>query len=320
METINGRGRLVLVLVVLVLVSLLAACSAPETGDDQEAQATQYFLNPYKEECQVDRELRLCYVASVGDTGDFSPYEGEIENFAYEWGYGYALSGSGDQNVFTVDEVLNKTAEEGGVQFSLVITGGGDRITQTGDGLYEIYGEKSFTCDPSADCATLDSVITRKVPITFEFRTPADPADPYTLLDWSSESAAAQAGEEPALVANHWVLESFTVDDNVDEAVLPGSMPTADFTLGDSFATGTVSGSGGCNDYTGAVTIAGNSISISDIERTEAQCIDPPGIMEQETNFLSGLTAAESFSVADGRLEIVYDDGSSILHFAAAEE
>lgn len=84
---------------------------------------------------------------------------------------------------------MNKTAEEGGVKFKLVITGGDDRIVPTGEGLYGAYGEKALTCDPGAKAEALGSVITIEGLITFEFQAPDDPADPYLLPAWSSQAA-----------------------------------------------------------------------------------------------------------------------------------
>ncbi len=307
-------------LVVMAGLIMLPACGSPETAANQDGALLEVLINPYREECRVNGELRLCYVTNVGDTGEFSPYEGQIENFEYEWGYGYEISGSGDENRFLVDEVLNKTAEPGGVHFPLVITGGGNRIVQTDEGLYEFYGEKSFSCADIDSCGTLDRVITREQPITFEFQTPEDPADPYILLDWESEAVPAQVGEEPGLLNGNWVLQSITLDKDVQEPSISGSHVTANFALDDSLSKGTVSGNGGCNDYTADFTISGNSINIENLERGEAQCTDPPGVMEQEQRFVSALTVAESFSVEGGRLQIVYNSGDSVLHLVRADE
>ena len=114
--------------------------------------------------------------------------------------------------------------------------------------------------------------------------------------------------------------QSFTVDENMQEPVISGSRITAGFTLDDSLSTGTISGNGGCNDYTASFTISGNTIEINNLERSEAQCTDPPGIMDQEQRFVSALTVADSFSVDGERLQIVYNSGDAILHLVSADE
>ncbi|MFN2138146.1 MAG: META domain-containing protein [Candidatus Promineifilaceae bacterium] len=323
-----SKGRHIGILVLfLALVPglLLAACSSPSTpateqpaeqpatSTDGTAQA-DVFLNPYRNECTVAGELRLCYVASLGDTGNFAAYEGEIENFTYEWGNAYQLRGSGDENSFRVEEVIMQTAEPGGVHFPLVLTGGGDRIVRLADGQYEFYAEKQFTCSDLESCRTLDAAITREQPISFEFQTPDDPADPLILLDWSSDTAVAQVGEEPGLLRGEWILQSITVEKDVTEPILAGTAPTAIFALDDSLSTGNVSGNGGCNDYSGTVALSGNEIDISEIVRAEQQCTNPPGVMDQEQRFVSALSVAESYSVAEDRLQIVYNNGNSVLH------
>lgn len=298
---------------------LLAACGGSGQTVEPESGESTLYVNPYKNECTIDGELQLCYVASLGDATVFSPYTGDIQNFEYEWGYEYQLTGSGDGDLFQVQEIGNRVAEPGGVHFPLTITGGGQRIVETADGIYEIYGEKSFTCSPEADCETLSQVIGREEPIEFEFETPQNPDDPYTLLSWESESSSAQVGEEPDLLNISWTLDSFTVDENEVESTLTGTEITAVFTPGDNFSSGTVSGSTGCNDYTASFTLEGNTIDIFDLEKTEAQCDNPPGIMSQEQRFVSALTVADSFLVDGDALHINYNSGDSALNFAAAD-
>jgi hypothetical protein len=319
MSKTNFVKAIVLLWLVAATVLLLVACGASEQTAEPESGGSTVYVNPYKNECTIEGELQLCYVASLGDTGDFSPYTGDIQDFEYQWGYGYELIGTGDRNLFQVQEVRNKDAEPGGVHFALTITGGGKRIVETSDGVFEIYGEKSFTCSPEADCETLSQVIGREGPIEFEFETPENPDDPYTLLSWESESGSAQVGEEPGLLARSWVMDSFTVSKNEVEPVLAGTQVTAVFTPGDDVSSGTVSGSTGCNDYTASFTLDGNTIDIFDLEKTEAQCDNPPGIMSQEQRFISALTVANSFLVDDDMLHINYDSGESALNLAAAD-
>ncbi|MCB8984338.1 MAG: META domain-containing protein [Ardenticatenaceae bacterium] len=320
MDRIIHLRRLAASLAILAALLLVSACSAPETAVDQAGALTEVYLNPYRNECTVNGDLRLCYVANVSGTDNFSTYAGEIENFAYEWGYSYGLKGNGDENSFRVEEVVTKAAEPGGVHFPLTLTGGAERIVKVAEGLYEFYGEKRFTCGTVDSCSTLDRVLTREEPIAFQFQTPDNPADPLILLDWTSSAVAAQVGEQPGLMRNQWVLQSFTVDKNVQELALAGSRVTANFALDESLSTGTVSGNGGCNNYTANITISGNAMTIKDLARGEVQCSDPPGVMDQEQRFLSALTVAESYSVDSGRLEILYNSGNSILHFISDGE
>lgn len=301
---------------------MLASCGggeSAETAQGPEAtSADEFYLNPYRQECEVDGTLQMCYVASRAANVEFTTYSGTVENLEYEWGNAYALRGSGDGNVFQVEEVLSKTAEPGGVHFPLTITGGGGRIVQLEDGVFELYGEKKFTCDPNDSCGTLDRVIDRNQPITFEFETPPNPADPLILLEWASEAVPAQVGEEPGMLVNNWTLASFTVEKNEERPLLAGTEVTADIALDDSLSSGTISGNAGCNDYSATVTISGNAIKVENMKRGEVQCNDPPGVMEQEQLFLSALTVADSFLVDNGHLAITYNSGNSALNLITA--
>ena len=315
--------RIVISLAVFAIVAILmVACggnsAAPSAVEPTTASgASAFYLNPYKDECLAAGELKLCYVARATTGEEFTTYAGEVENFDYEWGYGYALTGRGDGSVFTVEEVTNKTAEPGGTQFDMTITGGGNHIVLKGDGVYELYGEKTFTCDPTASCETLDRVINREQPITFKFKTPVDPADPLILLSWDSVAVPAQVGEEPGLMFHEWDLQSVTVSKDQQQLTLAGTAVTANFALNDSFSAGTVTGNAGCNDYSADVTLDGNAIKFTNIVRGDVQCSNPPGIMEQEQLYLGALPVVQDFLVDGDRLELNYNSGDSVLNMVA---
>ena len=298
---------------------LLAACDGSQSAANQPDEPITMYVNPFKSECTVDGELQLCYVASVGESGDFAPYEHPIENFTYEWGYGYAVKGKNGADGFLVEEVSEKSAEPGGVHFPMTITGGNGRITEIADGVFEVYGEKSFVCSDAASCDSLSDVIDREQQIVLKFETPQNPADPYVLLSWESDTAVAQIHEEPGLTGRTWRLSSFTISKDNVQPVFSGTAITANFSLEDDFSKGTVSGLGGCNAFTASVTISGNNIEITDMERGEAQCTDPPGTMEQEQMFVSALTAVQSFLVDGETLQLNYNSGESVLNLVAGE-
>lgn len=177
-----------LVPVSLILLFLISACNSVQTVDSSGPAGGDplIFVNPYKSECEINGNLQLCYEVSVGDTGNFSPFTGEIKNFEYEWDYGYSLKGVNDGNVITVEEVVEKTAEPGGIKYTQTLTGGDGRIVEISDGLFEFYGEKTFVCSPDANCDALRSEIDQVQPIAFDFETQENPGAPYTLLSWAT--------------------------------------------------------------------------------------------------------------------------------------
>jgi heat shock protein HslJ len=79
------------------------------------------------------------------------------------------------------------------------------------------------------------------------------------------------------------------------------------------FAVGAVSGSAGCNAFTGPCTIEGNALRCGPLAATQKLCARPAGIMDQETQFLAALGDAATFAVDGERLEIFRSDGGRLV-------
>lgn len=82
-------------------------------------------------------------------------------------------------------------------------------------------------------------------------------------------------------------------------------------------AAGEVGGSGGCNSYGGAYTIADGRLVLSGIVSTLMACTDQ-AVTEQEMAYLAALQAAGRFAITDGMLILWYDNESSTLTFVQA--
>lgn len=111
--------------------------------------------------------------------------------------------------------------------------------------------------------------------------------------------------EDPdALAGTSWVAQRIA-DDSGRRGALTGSEPTIDFAADGR----TVSGSTGCNVYSGDVTIGQGTISVAEVSVTERACIAQE-IMEQEALFLEILVSVDGFTLTDGILELKSADGS----------
>jgi len=79
------------------------------------------------------------------------------------------------------------------------------------------------------------------------------------------------------------------------------------------FATeGNVSGSTGCNNFTGTAKIEGDQVSFSPLATTRKACQD--ALATQEQIFLKAIEAAHRFSVdSDGRLHLLGGDGQTLM-------
>ncbi len=98
-------------------------------------------------------------------------------------------------------------------------------------------------------------------------------------------------------------------------SLVAGSKVTAEFG-----ADGKISGSAGCNRYTGGYTAssADKTLDISRLASTRMMCHEPAGVMEQENNFIIALEAAATYRIEAGWLTIRKADGSSAVRFFKA--
>jgi heat shock protein HslJ len=118
------------------------------------------------------------------------------------------------------------------------------------------------------------------------------------LIDGNGAVLAVFNAQSQDLAGTSWIVTGFN---NGAEAVVSPLLDT-EITL--SFdADGKVSGKV-CNSFFGSVETTSGTIKISEMGRTEMFCVEPQGIMEQEDQFLSALTAAATYRVDGNHLEM----------------
>ena len=103
-----------------------------------------------------------------------------------------------------------------------------------------------------------------------------------------------------------WKLESYGQEASLNE-VLSGTEITVTFEGGKD----QVRGSSGANTYSGSYRLNGNTLSILELAWTEMYRMDPPGVMEQEAEYLKLFKAAESFIIENNKLKIT--SGNQVL-------
>ncbi len=92
----------------------------------------------------------------------------------------------------------------------------------------------------------------------------------------------------------------------IDKALIPGSAITIEFGV-----DGKVSGSAGCNQYSGEYTVIGNALQITSLAAsTEKACSQD--VMDQESAYLQALQDAKTYLVAGSQL-ILYGNGDMVL-------
>ena len=121
----------------------------------------------------------------------------------------------------------------------------------------------------------------------------------------TAASAGVHVSEASALTGKVWVLAALS-----GKAPLKGTELTSEFG-----AKLHVSGSAGCNRYTGAYKVSGNTIRISTLVTTKKACAAP--IERQETAFLKALTGARSFAIKGRSLTVESAGGRTLATFEA---
>jgi len=145
---------------------------------------------------------------------------------------------------------------------------------------------------------------------------PADASSlKYTLIEVvnqepvAAEAADAAATEELALEGPTWQLTGVADAATVVSAIPEGIEATATFT------EGSVSGSSGCNNYSAAYTLAGDSLTIMPGPMTMMACPEPQMTVEQQFMAALGVTAA--YEIAGDELHLLNADGQVVATFTA---
>jgi heat shock protein HslJ len=120
---------------------------------------------------------------------------------------------------------------------------------------------------------------------------------------------AVRASSGTVMSQTNWTLQSYTDNTGILIPVISGSDVTARFSR-----DGQVSGSAGCNHYAATYTTRDYDITISGTATTLMAC-DGPGIMEQESAFLTDLSGAVSFRVTESYLKLYDAGGKPLLVF-----
>ena len=105
-----------------------------------------------------------------------------------------------------------------------------------------------------------------------------------------------------AALEGAWNVTSY-YSGNAITSVTTGSKLTA------IFAADSVSGSAGCNTYTGPSVVNGSSIKIGPLASTKMACMNED-LSQQETSFLAAMELATSFTITGNRLDLLRDGGT----------
>ena len=100
---------------------------------------------------------------------------------------------------------------------------------------------------------------------------------------------------------------AWTLTDINSTPVIEGTQPYL------VFEKDSAGGSGGCNNTGGEYKVAGNRLTFDYVFSTEMYCMDPEGVMDQESSFLNILSNAATFSISGNQLAIQAQDGGQLI-------
>ncbi|MCC6167019.1 MAG: META domain-containing protein [Caldilineaceae bacterium] len=119
------------------------------------------------------------------------------------------------------------------------------------------------------------------------------------VLQNGSRILATFLADSQSLAGTSWEVTSYNNGRDAVVSLIVGSEINADFD-----AEGRVSGSAGCNSYFAGFTSGNGSITIDTPATTFKFCDEPPGVMEQEAEFLAALSSAATYSIQGNVLQM----------------
>jgi len=128
----------------------------------------------------------------------------------------------------------------------------------------------------------------------------------------AGSATSATGATAPGLAGTSWELAQYAAEGATTLTEVPADVrATADFT------DDQISGSGGCNSFTGAYTTDGDTIEIGPLASTQMACV--PEVTEVESGYLARLGAATTFAITDGTLTLTDASGQVVLAYAESE-
>ena len=138
---------------------------------------------------------------------------------------------------------------------------------------------------------------------------PADGPSERTIY---LQTANKQSVSSP-LDGSMWKLQSYRNSEGEAEELIPETEITA------KFNTISFGGKASCNSYNASYTVDEERFHIGVVGTTLMSCETPPGVMDQESAYLSNLREAHSFLVEEDVLTISNADGDILLSYQVVE-
>ncbi len=121
-------------------------------------------------------------------------------------------------------------------------------------------------------------------------------------------ATGAAGATAPSLTGTSWELAQYAAEGETTLSAVPDDVrATADFT------DDQISGSGGCNSFSGTYMTDGDTIEIGPLATTQMACV--PAVTAVESGYLARLGAARTFAITDGTLALSDESGQVVLAY-----
>ena len=186
---------------------------------------------------------------------------------------------------------------------------------------YEVDGEK-ITIGPAITTRMLCSDPEGIMDQEMQYLAALDMASTYQfeddqliLLDSEGRRIVNyQPAKTFALTETIWHLQAYSEGEDAIRSTIAESDLTAIF--GED---GSLSGSAGCNNYSGVYEVDGDKIKIELGPLTMMFCEEPDGTMEQETAYLQALETATTYKILGDVLVLKNEAGQEVLKYQASD-
>jgi heat shock protein HslJ len=121
--------------------------------------------------------------------------------------------------------------------------------------------------------------------------------------------------KQTTLPGSSWTLAEYAGSQGDVIPVLPETTITADF--GDD---GLLTGSAGCNGYSATYDVASKLVMIETIVMTEIYCMEPEGLMDQETQYLSSLEQSAVYVIVGEAMGLLDEDGAVLAIYSSGRQ
>lgn len=135
--------------------------------------------------------------------------------------------------------------------------------------------------------------------------------DTLTLTDDGGAALLVFSPQSDDLSGGTWSVTGYNNGDEAVVSLLSGTVAEVRFS-----EDGTISGSGGCNRFTGRFTAEDATLTVEPLGMTRMACPTPEGVMEQEAALVAALESSTGYAVEGDALRLTGTEGATTVTLA----